>query len=105
MTIDEVIQNYAENSIEDTKKDTGAKRVSCLIMNPKNGEILAMATTGGYDPNHSREPKKHDKKEFEKLTDKKKLEYLNKMWRNPLVCDTYEPGSLMNMKPLNVAAD
>ncbi|MGI6722411.1 MAG: peptidoglycan D,D-transpeptidase FtsI family protein [Anaerovoracaceae bacterium] len=97
LTIDEVIQNYAEESIVSTMKSTKAKRVSCLVMNPKTGEILAMASTPGYDPNNSRKPLAKDKAAFDKMSSKKQLEYLNKMWRNPLVSDSYEPGSTFKL--------
>ncbi|MEG2298786.1 MAG: penicillin-binding transpeptidase domain-containing protein, partial [Anaerovoracaceae bacterium] len=94
LTIDQVIQSYAEKSIKTVKKDTGAERVSCLVMDPKTGEILAMASNPGFDPNNPREPiNAEDKPEFEKMDYKKQFEYLNEMWRNPLVSDIYEPGS------------
>ncbi|MEG0291507.1 MAG: penicillin-binding transpeptidase domain-containing protein [Anaerovoracaceae bacterium] len=94
LTIDQVIQSYAEKSIDKTRKETGADRVSCLIMDPKTGEVLAMASNPGYDPNTPRLPvKKEDQKKFNKMSPEKQLAYLNEMWRNPLVSDIYEPGS------------
>lgn len=97
LTVDEVIQHYAEDAIASTKKETKAKRVSCLVMDPETGEVLAMASTPGFDPNNSREPKKKDAAEFSKMSEKKQLEYLNDMWRNPLINDTYEPGSTFKL--------
>lgn len=94
LTIDQVIQSYAEKSIEKVRKETGAERVSCLVMDPKTGEILAMASNPGFDPNNPREPiDSKDKKKFDKMDYNKQFEYLNEMWRNPLVSDIYEPGS------------
>ena len=61
-------------------------------MNPKTGEILAMAASGGFDPNDSREPEgKTAKAKFAKLSSKEKLKYLNNMWRNPMQ-DLDDPG-------------
>ena len=97
LTIDEVIQNYAEQACASAKKSTHAKRVSCLVMDPKTGEVLAMASNPGYDPNNARVPKAEDEYEYNKMSNKKKLEYLNKMWRNPMICDTYEPGSTFKL--------
>ncbi len=105
LTMDEVIQSYAEDQIKKTKKSTGASRVSCLIMDPKTGEVLAMASTGGYDPNHSREPRTSDKASYEAMSEKQKLAYLNKMWRNPLVNDTYEPGSTFKLLTTGMALE
>lgn len=97
LTIDEVVQSYAEAAAASTKKSTNARRVSCLVMNPKNGEILAMASTPGYNPNQSRQPKKNDAKAFRRMTNRQQLNYLNKMWRNPLTSDSYEPGSTFKL--------
>lgn len=103
LTIDEVVQRYAEESVSETLNKTGAKKVSTIVMNPKNGQILAMATAPGFDPNHPRRPaEKWRRKEFNKLSSKKKMDYLNNMWRNPLISDIYEPGS--TAKLVTVAA-
>ncbi len=94
LTIDEIIQHYAEKSIDTVQKATDADKVMCLIMDPKTGDILAMAITPGYDPNNPRVPLDENEAAYvETLTNEEKLEYWNQMWRNPIVSDVYEPGS------------
>ncbi len=94
LTIDEVIQHYVEKTIDQVMEDTGADGVRCIMMNPKTGEILAMAATPSFDPNSPRTPtSKADQKKLASLSATDQLDYLNDMWRNPLVQDTYEPGS------------
>ena len=95
-TLDEAIQHYAEKAIDEGMEKTGAKRIMCLIMEPETGDILASAVTPGFDPNNATVPT--DEKiaeEYEKA--KNKTEVLSKMWRNPIVSDTYEPGSTFKL--------
>ena len=106
LTIDEVIQHYAEEAIAWTKKETKASRVRCIVMDPKTGEVLAMAATGGFDPNNARDGRNEaDKKKLENMNGKEQLEYLNQIWRNPLVSDTYEPGSTFKLFTLSMALE
>lgn len=94
LTVDEVIQHYVEQSIDQVMEDTDADGVQCIVMNPKTGEILGMAVTPSFDPNDPRTPlAEEDKKMLATLTGSAQFDFLNKMWRNPLVQDTYEPGS------------
>ncbi len=51
LTLDEVLQHYAENAIANGMKETKANRIMCLVMDPKTGDILAMATNPGFNPN------------------------------------------------------
>ncbi len=98
LTIDETIQHYVEKSIVTVQKNTNADRVMALMMDPKTGDVLAMAQTPEFDPNDSKTPL--DKKEaakLEKMSDTEKMEYWNKMWRNFLICDVYEPGSTFKL--------
>ena len=66
-----------------------ADRVSILVMNPKNGEILAMADVPEFDLNHPYEIGE----EYGSVSEEKKQEILNGIWRNGCINDTYEPGS------------
>lgn len=103
LTIDEVIQRYAEESVRLTKKKSKAEKVSVLVMNPKTGEILAMATAPGFDPNNPREPNDPSARaKFKSMSSEGKMRYLNNLWRNPLISDIYEPGS--TAKLVTVAA-
>ena len=95
-TLDEAIQHYAEKAIAEGMEKTSAKRIMCLIMEPETGDILASAVTPGFDPNNATVPT--DEKmaeEYEKAENKS--EVLSKMWRNPIVSDTYEPGSTFKL--------
>lgn len=85
LTIDENIQNFAEKAAQQAYVDTESKAVSVLVMDPKTGEVLAMVNKPDFDPN-----KPFDGKEkFDGDT--------NKMWRNRLVNDTFEPGSIFKV--------
>lgn len=98
LTIDQTIQHYVEKSIETVQENTGADRVMALMMDPKTGDILAMAQTPEFDPNDSKTPlDKQEAAKLEKMSDSKKVEYWNKMWRNFLICDVYEPGSTFKL--------
>lgn len=98
LTIDEAIQYYAEKALEEGMEKTGADRIMCLVMNPKTGEILASAVTPGFDPNKATEPDDDEEKEaFSQLSEEDQTSYLFKMWRNPIVSDTYEPGSTFKL--------
>ena len=109
-TIDLNIQRIVESKIKSYQKNTAkAKSISVLIMNPNNGEILAMASDKIYNLNEPRDLKTYyGKKEAQKITaeekkDKQKgVDALSEMWRNKCVSDTFEPGS--TMKPFTVAA-
>jgi stage V sporulation protein D (sporulation-specific penicillin-binding protein) len=75
-------------------------------MDPNTGEVLAMATTGGFDPNNARDgSSKEDKKKLSQMYTDQQLEYLNQIWRNPLVSDTYEPGSTFKLFTLAMALE
>jgi len=94
LTVDEVIQHYIEQSIDQVMETTKADGVRCIVMNPKTGEILGMAVAPSFDSNNPRTPlSEEDQKTLASLTGSAQLDFLNKMWRNPLIQDTYEPGS------------
>ena len=94
LTIDQVIQTYTEQSVKNAYKKYKAKRVSCIVMDTKTGEILSMASAPSFDPNNSKVPtSSKEKSKFEKMSAAEQMEYLYEMWRNPLVSNVYEPGS------------
>ncbi len=98
LTIDEVIQHYVEKSVQECREATGAKRVMCLVMQPETGDILGMAVYPDFDPNDPRTPLDPAEAEYVKtLDDIQKQEYWNSMWRNPMISDTYEPGSTFKL--------
>jgi len=90
LTIDENIQNFAEKAAEQAYEDTQSKAVSILVMDPKTGEVLAMVNKPDFDPNKPYE----GTEKFDGETSKDKLD---KMWRNRLVNDTFEPGSIFKV--------
>ncbi|MGL5381368.1 stage V sporulation protein D [Clostridium sp.] len=90
LTIDERLQALAEKVAEIGLKDNLAKQLSIIIMDPNNGEILAMVNKPDFNPN---EPYV-GAEGFEGATEGDKLQ---KMWRNHLVNDTFEPGSIFKV--------
>ncbi|AOT68467.1 stage V sporulation protein D [Geosporobacter ferrireducens] len=98
LTIDEVIQHFTEKALDSTLAQTQAKKVIAIVMDPKTGDILAMATKPDFDPNSPRIPTSEEKKrEFENLDTKEQQKLWNEMWRNPMISDTYEPGSTFKL--------
>lgn len=98
LTIDEVIQHYTEKALENALLKTQAKRGYAIVMETKTGEILAMASTPDYDPNNPRVPINSEEATYvESMTTQDKINYWNTMWRNPMVSDTFEPGSTFKL--------
>ena len=90
ISLDVNIQEYAEQAAYQVMEKKGARQVSILVMNPKNGEILAMASVPGF---HLNDPFSLPEGENVPADEKEKQDLLNQIWRNPCVSDTYEPGS------------
>ncbi len=90
LSLDVNIQKYAEQAAQKVLEEKNANYVSIIVMNPQNGEIYAMVSipefnlNSPYTLNYETEEKKGTE-EYQNL--------LNKMWRNPCINDTYEPGS------------
>lgn len=94
LTIDETIQHFAEKAATEALVQNKAKNVSVIIMEPKTGDILAMATKPDYDPNEPREPlNEEEKKEWDNLSQEELQKKWYDMWRNFSINDAYEPGS------------
>lgn len=96
ISLDYNMQKYAQQAAEKVRKEKQADQVSILLMNPQNGEILSMVNVPEFNLNA---PFTLNETFLEKgnlegrITDEKKQELLNQMWRNGCINDTYEPGS------------
>jgi stage V sporulation protein D (sporulation-specific penicillin-binding protein) len=98
LTIDEVIQHYSEQALDSAMQKTQSNRGMAIVMDTQTGEILAMAMAPDYDPNNPRVPLDPKQVEyFETLSNQEKVDYWNKMWRNPMISDTFEPGSTFKL--------
>lgn len=99
LCIDSVIQHFVEKHLETAWIENQAvDGAAAIVMNPKTGEILAMATKPSYDLNApmtiTDEAVLADLEQYSGEEYTKKLnQELNKIWRNKAVVDTYEPGS------------
>lgn len=90
ISLDVNIQQYAEQAAYETMERKQANRVSVIVMNPQNGEILAMVNAPEFNLN---DPFTLNGETEPALNSSQKQELLNQMWRNPSINDTYEPGS------------
>lgn len=92
ISMDSNIQQYCEQAAEKTYIKKQADEVSVIVMNPQNGEIMAMVNYPEFNLN---EPFTLIEEMGADGTESanKKQELLNRMWRNPCISDTYEPGS------------
>lgn len=99
-SIDINIQMYAQQLAEKTLVKKGAKRVSIIVMNPRNGELYAMVNAPEYNLNDPYTLNYDDE-----YTTGNKMDKLNNMWRNFCINDTYEPGSVFKMVTATAALE
>ncbi len=91
ISLDYNIQMYAQQMAEKVMEEKQADKVGILLMNPQNGEILAMVNVPEFDLN---DPfTLNTGEDGAALSDEKRQDALNQMWRNGCINDTYEPGS------------
>ena len=86
ISMDANIQMYAQQMAEEKQAD----KVAIILMNPQNGEILAMVNVPEFNLNT---PFELSTQEEQNMSEEEKQEALNQMWRNGCINDTYEPGS------------
>lgn len=106
-TIDYNIQKIAEEVVAETAAEWPAKNVAAMVMDPYTGEVYAMAESHSFDLNNPNEIPEWETditytENWDQLSNEEQLNYLNTMWKNFCVSDTYEPGSIF--KPMVVAA-
>ncbi|MGN1313658.1 MAG: peptidoglycan D,D-transpeptidase FtsI family protein [Lachnospiraceae bacterium] len=100
-SLDYNIQLYATQLAAQVMKIKEAERVSILVMNPQNGEILALVDVPEFNLN---EPYILPEG-TETSNEEEKQKLLNSMWRNSCISDTYEPGSIFKMITASAALE
>ena len=90
LSLDYNIQMYCEQAAKKVCTKKSADSVSVIVMNPQNGEIMAMVNYPEFDLN---DPFTLVGDNGESVSAEEKQNLLNKMWRNQCISDTYEPGS------------
>ena len=105
LTIDATIQGIAEKYLEEACIDNVCTDGgNIIVMNPKTGDILAMAGYPNYNLNTPFEaPTEELKKAWEGLSQTDKNKQMMALWRNKAVTDTYEPGSTFKLVTTSAA--
>lgn len=102
LSLDYNIQMYAAQAAVKVREEKQADSVSILVMNPQNGEILAMVNEPEFNLN---EPFVLNTEMDTELSEEEKQDALNKMWRNQCINDTYEPGSTFKIITASAALE
>ncbi len=91
ISLDYNIQSFCTQAAAKVMEEKQADSVSVILMNPQNGEILAMVNVPEFNLN---DPfTLNMEKDTSGISDEEKQNLLNQMWRNGCINDTYEPGS------------
>ncbi len=102
-TIDANVQRILQKNIIDFNAETGSKNIGILVMDPNNGDIIAMASNQEYNLNSPRDLTGiYPEEELASMTQEQKIEALNRLWKNDAISYGYEPGS--TFKPFTVSS-
>ena len=102
LNIQTIVEKYLKQAVIDNECSRGG---NVIAMNPKTGDILAMASYPDYDLNSPYTPNSTLAKTYDSLTAEQKSEALYKMWANKSVAETYEPGSTFKIITSAVALE
>ena len=103
VTIQGIAEKYLKEACIDNKTTDGG---NIIIMDPKTGDILAMAGYPNYNLNEPYKPSTDEMKEvWDSLSDSDKTKQMQAMWRNKAVTDTYEPGSTFKLYTASAALE
>ena len=103
MTIQSIVEKHLAEACIDNKCTDGGNIVA---MNPKTGDILAMATYPSYNLNEPYTINNEElKQNWENIEQKEKTKALQGMWRNKAISDTYEPGSVFKLITASAALE
>ena len=99
LTVDFTIQSIAEKYLQEACIDNVCTDGgNIVIMNPQNGDILAMATYPSYNLNTPYEAYTEElKQNWDSIEQAEKTKNLQAVWRNRAITDTYEPGSVFKL--------
>lgn len=90
LNVQSIVEKYLKQAVEENQCSRGG---NVIAMNPKTGDIIAMASYPDYDLNSPYTPNSTLAQTYDSLSSEKKSEALYKMWSNKSVSETYEPGS------------
>ena len=103
LNIQSIVEKYLEEACIDNKCTDGG---NVIVMNPQNGNILAMATYPSYNLNEPFEPYTEDlKQNWDNMSQNDKTLSLQAVWRNKAIADTYEPGSVFKLITASAALE
>ncbi len=107
LTIDLSIQSIAEKYLEEACIDNVCTDGgNIVVMNPQNGDILAMATYPNYNLNQPYEAYTEELREtWDSMEQAEKTKNLQAVWRNKAIADTYEPGSVFKVITASAAIE
>lgn len=101
--VEEKVAQFQIDNANVAREGAGSKHTAVVVMNPQNGEVLAMAQYPNYDSSNPRDLSEYyTQEQIDAMSDDEKLDALNGLWQNYCLTETYEPGS--TAKPFTVAA-
>lgn len=102
VNIQSIVEKYLKQAVEENNCTRGG---TTIVMDPSNGDILAMASYPDFDLNSPFTPNTYISKDWDRLTASEKSTLLQKMWNNKCITDTYEPGSVFKTITAAVALE
>mgnify|MGYP005932410119 FL=1 len=94
LNIQKIVEKYLKQAVDENNVENGG---TCIVMDPKTGDILAMATYPSYDLNNPFTPNEYVAKTYDSLSSEDKANAIYKMWSNKAVSELYEPGSVFKL--------
>ncbi len=102
VNVQSIVEKYLKEAVDEYECNRGG---NAIVMNPNNGEIIAMASYPNYDLNSPYTPTSYYSKDWDKITREERLKRIYEMWTVRSVSETYEPGSVFKLITASVALD